>query len=184
MRLAVALFALLTPQILGAASIEKTVYLVDHEGKETSIGNVTLGSPGEATHSAQVILDDTKFSDHFLSMRPFKCISGQEGYQLCHLPYPYTLKNIISSDDLTDLEYKLLFIRRSATDYGINPWFGIYYQMSAKDGELTSLNGTLHEVNLDLLASPPEEGNLRPLPDSEIYEVDLQQHPWPRLVIR
>lgn len=184
MRLTFALLALLAAASVMAQPVAKTVFLIDQQGAETPIATVKMESMTDDAFSAEVVLHEQPFSDHFLSMRPFKCVTSADGNQLCYLPYPYDIKRQISDADLTDLEYQLLFIRRSATDYGINPWFGIYFQLSADNDTLSTITGTLHEVNLDLLASPPDAGNLRPLPDDEIHEADPGQHPWPRLVIR
>lgn len=159
------------------------ILLVDQQGQETRIGQLTLTPTKEHMHEVKVSMDNSKFTDHFLSMRPFKCITG-EAYQLCHLPYPYENKRIVSADELTDLEYDLLFIRRSPTDYGINPWFGVYYKMAWNDQGTIPETGTLHEVNLDLLASPPEAGNFRPIPEYELHEADASQHHWPQIKIR
>ena len=163
---------------------EKTIYLIDQQGQSTAIGHLKLTPSSKGSQNATVSLDETRFTDHFLSMRPFKCITAPTEYQLCYLPYPYEIKRVISAEDLTDLEYKLLFIHRGAKDYGINPWFGVYYQLSASDaGDTFSWEGSLHDIDLDILASPPENGNLRPLVDDEIHKSEAAKHFWPKLVI-
>lgn len=120
------------------------------------------------------------FGDYFLSMRPFKCITNRTD-MLCHLQYPYNIKRKISQSDLTDLEYDLLFIRRKPTDYGINPWNGLYYRLQWQ-GDL--LIGEAHEVDLDLLAVPPDEGVLRPIQEHDLHQIDAEQLWLPRLVAR
>lgn len=176
------LASLLAGATVASAAVEKGIFLVGQSGSETQIGKLLL-TPSDKGHSVSISMDETKFTDHFLSMRPFKCITAEQ-YQLCHLPYPYENHRQISSDALTDLEYELLFIRRSPTDYGINPWFGVYYRLNPLEGAELSYRGTLHETNLDVLAAPPEDGNLRPITADELYEADPQQHHWPTLEIR
>ncbi|WP_298850100.1 hypothetical protein [uncultured Ruegeria sp.] len=86
----------------------------------------------------------------------------------------------MSADDLTDLEYDLLFIHTGATEYGIDMWIGIYYQLQT-DGDRPV--GQLHEMDMGLLAVPPAEGDLRPVTDKDIHEADPDSHWLPQLVI-
>jgi len=120
------------------------------------------------------------FGDYFLSMRPFKCITDRVD-MLCHLPYPYKIERKINQSDVTDLEYDLLFIRRKPTDYGINPWNGLYYRLRWQ-GDL--LVGEAHEVDLDLLAVPPDEGVLRPIQAHDLHSIDAEQLWLPKLVVQ
>ena len=163
--------------------IELDIYLVDTALKETPIGQLSLTPDSTGTFQSKVSMDDSKFTNYFLSMRPFKCITA-DTYQLCHLPYPYENKRRITSEDLVDLEYDLLFIRRSTKDYGINPWFGIYYKLHWNPRTGLPDGGELREVNLDLLASPPADSDFRPIPNDELYEADPQQHQWPYIQFR
>ena len=130
----------------------------------------------------QVLMKEEAFSDYFLSMRPFRCMSDSAD-MLCHLPYPYQLPGEISpgiSDaDLTTLEHHFLFIRRKPTDYGIDPWNGLYYTIEKRgDGFV----GRAHEVDLNILAAPPE-GDALPLTGAEMHEGDRDALWLPALVI-
>ncbi len=107
----------------------------------------------------QVDWNETRFANHFLSMRPFHCLEDVER-MLFHLSYPYRNDRRLLGDDLTDLEYALLFIRKTADEYGIDPWNGVYYRLPW-DGD--GIRGELMEVDMNLLASPPPDGVLRPL---------------------
>ncbi|WP_229130454.1 hypothetical protein, partial [Ancylomarina sp. 16SWW S1-10-2] len=100
---------------------------------------------------------------------------------LCYLNYPYQNNHFISSDDLVDLEYDLLFIRRKSTDYGIDPWHGSYYKMQ---WEGDSIVGEVHEADLDILAAPPEDGSLRPIKESDLTPAELDRFWLPKLVIK
>ncbi|MEL7046252.1 MAG: hypothetical protein AAGL66_14750 [Pseudomonadota bacterium] len=114
------------------------------------------------------------FGDYFLSMRPFRCITHSDK-MLCHLPYPYENRRRLGRDALTDLEYDLLFIARSPTEYGINPWNGRYFHLRW-EGE--AIHGQLHETDLDILAAPPEGDNLRPLADVDMVPMARSDGQW------
>ncbi|MEO1081291.1 MAG: hypothetical protein AAFY29_17150 [Pseudomonadota bacterium] len=114
------------------------------------------------------------FGDYFLSMRPFRCITHSDK-MLCHLPYPYENRRRLGRDALTDLEYDLLFIARSPTEYGIDPWNGRYFHLRW-EGE--TIHGQLHETDLDILAAPPESGNLRPLADVDMVPMERSDGQW------
>ncbi len=126
-----------------------------------------------------VFMNETGFGDYFLSMRPFRCMTDQAN-MLCHLPYPYTLERRIRRNDLTALEHEFLFIRRKPTDYGIDPWNGLYYRIEKKGDEY---HGLAHEVDLNILAAPPDDDSL-PLLEAEMEAGKVDKLWLPRLVIR
>jgi len=134
----------------GAVAQEvRQAFLKDREGQLTNIADITVAQ--DDTYS--VAMNNDAFSEHFLSMRPFKCLDGSDK-TWCHVPYPYEIARDIS-DDLTDLEYDFLFLWKGRTDYGINMWNGIYYRIERTE---TGFHGTLHEMDMDLLSAPPEGG--------------------------
>jgi hypothetical protein len=114
------------------------------------------------------------FGDYFLSMRPFRCIERGET-MLCHLPYPYENRRRLGREALTDLEYDLLFIARSPTEYGIDPWNGRYFRLR---WEGDGIVGDLYETDLGILAAPPEGGNLRPLAEVDMVAMEPGGGPW------
>jgi len=122
----------------------------------------------------RVTLRDGAFGDFFLSMRPFRCITHGDK-MLCHLPYPYENRRVIGRDDLTDLEYDLLFIARSPTEYGIDPWNGRYFRLRW-DGD--RIVGEMYETDLDVLAAPPDAGDFRPLADADMLRVEPSDTQW------
>jgi hypothetical protein len=126
--------------------------------EKIEIGTVAFVVAGP-NRKISVKLNDGLFKGYFLSMRPFKCMEGTTRYY-CHLPYPYEWRGEISPADLADLEYALLFVQKAPSAYGINLWNGIYYKLRQEGSTFT---GTLHEVDMDNLASPPAKGNFRPL---------------------
>ncbi|MEX0338811.1 MAG: hypothetical protein AB3N11_07205 [Arenibacterium sp.] len=151
----------------------RKVFLEEING--TRIEIATLSGTG-ADYS--ISLNDSAFSDHFLSMRPFKCLNGAEK-TWCHVPYPYAIERDVSADFI-DLEYDFLFVWKGRTDYGIDMWNGVYYRISEEDGRYI---GRMHEMNMDMLAVPPEEGNLRPIREVDLEEAEPESHWLPRLVI-
>lgn len=157
-----------------AAADSQSVFLEAQDGSRIRIATLTIADGGDY----QVEMEDTPFSDHFLSMRPFRCLEGPKKHW-CHIPYPYDINRNISAD-LIDLEYDFLFLWKGATEYGINMWNGVYYKLEEHDGHLI---GTLHEMDMDLLSAPPEAGNLRPLEATDLHESDPESHWLPRMVI-
>lgn len=172
-----ACFAALLASPAAAEGLEgaKTIWLVDGQGARIEIGAVRFRG-----RAYQVELKDDAFTDHFLSMRPFKCLEGPDRHW-CHVPYPHAIQRRIGPDDLTDLEYDLLFVWKGASDYGINMWNGVYYRLTMTDrGTLT---GQLHEVDMDVLSLPPQAGDMRPLSADDLHPADPDSHWLPGLVI-
>lgn len=169
------------PLLAGEINLNKTVTLKSSGGETIDIGSIQLTRQPSGGFSYTLDIDHSKFSDHFLSMRPFKCFQGPI-QMLCHLPYPYNKSQLIKNNDLKDLEYDLLFIHRRSTDYGINPWNGIYYQLTMD--KQFNFTGELKEVDLDILASPPEGGITRPITQSDLNEADPDSHSYPVLLIQ
>ena len=158
-----------------AAAADRGVFLVDNSGEETRVATVTFSDDSYA-----VSWDEGRFGDYFLSMRPFRCLEGPEKLW-CRVPYPYSIHRTIPDGDLTDLEYDLMFVWKKANDYGINMWNGVYYQLD-QNGDL--LEGKMHEIDMNVLAAPPEDGNLRPIRPQDTTEADPASHWLPRLVIK
>lgn len=156
-----------------------SITLHSSQGEAVTIGQVAFQTTGDGT-AFTLTLDEALFEDHFLSMRPFKCLPGPTE-MLCHLPYPYALTRVVTADDLSALEYELLFIRKQTSEYGIDPWNGRYYVLRLADG---GLEGLLHEVDLNVLAAPPEAGNLRPIERNSLHEATGDTHWMPRMTIR
>ena len=152
----------------------QTVFLEAGDGQRIEVA--TLDVAGDGTYT--VNMSETSFTDHFLSMRPFKCLEGPVK-NWCHVPYPYEIRRDLS-DDITDLEYDFLFVWKGATDYGINMWNGVYYRIEA-DG--AGMKGILHEMDMDVLSAPPAPGELRPLAPKDIHESDADSHWLPRLIV-
>jgi len=157
---------------------EKDIYLLEQSGERQSLGKINFVPDGQKSRYT-LIWNDEKFVDHFLSMRPFKCLEGSEKYW-CQVPYPYVNQHHVQSGDLTDLEYDLLFLWKGATDYGINMWNGVYYRLEISGEQIV---GTLFEMDMDVLSAPPSQGEMRPVGPDDLHEADAASHWLPRLVI-
>lgn len=156
----------------------KEVKLIEADGATHVVADITFDDAG-GTGTYNITWRDAPFGDHFLSMRPFKCLEG-ESKHWCRVPYPYDIERQVSASDLTDLEYDLLFVWKGANEYGINMWNGVYYRLNTEDGRLV---GALNEMDMGRLASPPEDGNLRPIRDADLTPGEPESHWLPRLVI-
>ena len=157
---------------------EKTVYAEPVDGERVAIGTVTFTPDGDRL-AYKFDLDETALTEHFLSMRPFKCLDF-DSQTVCHLPYPYDLTGSVQPPDWLDLEYRLMFLYKDAGEYGINFANGYYFRFE-QDGD--RLIGTRFETDMDQLASPPPDGMLYPLEETELYESEGESHRLQRLVI-
>lgn len=157
---------------------EKGVYLLAEDGARIEIGRIAF-SPEAAGARYELHLKADAFADHFLSMRPFKCLEGADKHW-CQVPYPYAIARQVRADDLTDLEYDLLFLWKGAGEYGINMWNGVYYRLAVEDGRI---RGALHEMDMDILSAPPDAGDMRPIRPGDLHAADAAGHWLPELVI-
>ncbi len=150
--------------------------LEDDQGQRQALGEVRIRK-AERGFSYRIAWDDARFENHFLSMRPFKCLPHPRR-MICRLPYPYNLPRLISETDLTDLEYDLLFLHKAPGEYGINAWNGLYFKLTREEGKLV---GELHETDLNVLQAPPEAGVQYPIDPQQIYPAS--EALWPRRIL-
>ena len=160
----------------GAAGSERTVLLHPAEGDPIAVARLVAGPGG----GFALEWDESRFSGHFLSMRPFRCLEGPDKLW-CRAPYPYDNPRRIADGVLTDLEYDLIFVWKPAGAYGIDMWNGVYYVLEEKNGRI---EGRLHEIDLDLLASPPESPGERLIGAADLEPGEPEDHWLPRLTIQ
>lgn len=157
-----------------------SITLLGNDDEKITAGTLSTEKVEGGGTNYKIKWDAEKFDEHFLSMRPFKCIPG--GKKLwCHTPYPYEIKRQISEDDVTDLEYDLVFVWKPEGEYGINLWNGVYYQLEATD---FGWKGTMQEYDLNILGIPPEKGELRPIKAKDLHEASTEDHFLPFIEIR
>ena len=65
--------------------LNRTVTLLPSDGEPLNIASIELTRQKGDVYSYKLEIDDSKFSNHFLSMRPFKCFEGPK-QMLCYLP--------------------------------------------------------------------------------------------------
>lgn len=167
---------------VAAAGFPETagIYLIDSQQQETKIGDVSFTATASELTAVKVTMGTDSFTDHFLSMRPFRCIEGDTEW-FCYLEYPYDLRMLVSEEDFSDLEYQLLFIRKTPSEFGIDAWNGLYYQLQLEaDGTMT---GQLLEGDLNSLQSPPAEKYAKPIDLNEFIEADNSRRLFPTLRI-
>ena len=156
------------------------IYLIDQNDAELRIGTVVFSGQEGGAYGVDVDIDSAGFEDQFLSMRPFRCLTGSSEW-FCYLPYPYDLKKTITTDDFTELEYQLLFIWKSPKSFGIDAWNGVYYKLSHNaDG---TLSGHLLQGDLNVLANPPEPYS-RPIDLMEFIDEGAKNRLYPSIIIR
>ena len=169
---------LIFPALANPLSGDKIISLVTMDGTAKAVGKVYF-SPNGSSSSYKITWDDAPFTNHFLSMRPFRCLKGPDK-NWCYVPYPYENKHKVTAEDLTDLEYDLLFLWKKSNDYGINMWNGVYYKLEI-DGD--RIIGRLHEMDMDVLSAPPPAGELRPVQNKHIHKSEPESHWLPVVVI-
>lgn len=155
---------------------ERRIYLVDKSGERIDIGALTITDKGTG-YSLHV--DHSGFSDYFLSMKEMKCLEGPELY--CHIPYPYEHPASLSSNDLSWLSHDLLFMFKSPKEFGANFWNGIFYNLEVVDGVI---KGRAQAVDLNHLASPPDDLTVPPYGQYDRDELDLNARWLPFIEIR
>lgn len=157
-----------------------SITLIGNSNEAFNIGMLTTEEAVGGITAYKIKWKTDKFEEHFLSMRPFKCIPGGEKLW-CHTPYPYDIKRQISEKDITDLEYDLIFVWKPEGEYGINLWNGVYYQL---ESTAFGWKGTMQEYDLNILGIPPEKGELRPINAKDLHEASIEDHLLPFIEVR
>lgn len=162
-----------------AASFEgmKTVYLEDNKAQRQAIATLSF-EPQERGYGYRLSFIEKEFGDYFLSMRPFRCHDA--GRLVCRQPYPYKMERVISKEDLRALEYDLMFISRSANEYGIDPYNGRYYRLKMTPKGFV---GTIYGLDMNHIASPPEKGVVFPITLDVLDEMEAESVQFPKLII-
>lgn len=153
---------------------EKTLIARFQDHSQVRLGQVVFGSAAKASVGVraqvgfQVRLNTAVMTDHFLSMREFKCLPGASEIT-CVVPYPYAHPGTVGPGHLAWLEHNLLFLFKRPADFGAKLWNGIIFKFSETD---TALVGRPQAVDLNAISAPPER------PDEPPYaEVDRTDFP-------
>lgn len=163
----------------GLSEGSRQIYLLQKDGTEQSIGELVFSATPAGAFSYKMTLDHHLFKDYFLSMKEMKCLEGPELW--CFIPYPYEQPRTVTADDLRWLEHDLLFMFKKPEAFGANFWNGIYYKMELTD---EGIRGTAKALDLNLLASPPDDLSQPPVGEYDIDTADLEKHWLPFIEIR
>ena len=158
--MAASLFAL-TPIASQAAwelSGTKSIFAVTAEGTRVRLGSVEFVPAPDGATRFEVKMEAAPFSDHFLSMREFKCLQASAELT-CHVPYPYPNPKTVTRANLAWLEHSLLFFYKRPTDFGAKLWNGIYFEFKETE---TGLVGTPQAIDLNAIAAPPTDASQPP----------------------
>jgi hypothetical protein len=130
--------------------------------------------------SIKLTMDHARFTDHFLSMKEFKCLESAEEV-LCHVPYPYKNPAVVSDADYAWLEHQLLFLFKQPRDFGAKLWNGLYFRLERDEAGLV---GIPQAVDLNLISAPPDDLNTPPYGKALRDDVAPGSHWIARLLIR
>jgi hypothetical protein len=157
---------------------EKQVLLLGNKGESIVIGSIKFMPEVEGARY-ELHMDHSKFKDFFLSMKEMKCLEGPELW--CHLSYPYEQPHTVTEGDMSWLSHDLLFMFKKKKDFGANFWNGIYYNLRIEDG---IIRGDAQAVDLNLLASPPDDLAVPPVGEAERDDLDPSKRWLPVIEIR
>jgi hypothetical protein len=113
----------------------KRVKLHAKDGTSVEIGQVVLTPRADGRVGFVWKADTSRFTDHFLSMREFKCLPGQ-GEIMCLVPYPYPQPGTIAANDLAWLEHSLLFMFKKQSEFGAQLWNGVIFKLAVSGNGL------------------------------------------------
>ena len=136
----------------------RSITLDTSTGRQINIGNVTFERLQSGAYSFKVTLNHAAFSDHFLSMKEFKCV-GAGPELMCHVPYPYESGTTVTESDFAWLEHSLLFMFKRPSDFGAKLWNGVYFQLERTPNGLT---GKPQAVDLNQISAPPGNTEVPP----------------------
>ena len=116
------------------------------------LGTVRFEPQADGSTRFTLALEAARFTDHFLSMKEFKCFGGA-GELMCHVPYPYAQPGSVRPDDLAWLEHALLFLYKRPGEFGAKLWNGLYFKLTR---DAAGLVGTPQAIDLNRISAPPD----------------------------
>lgn len=168
--LAVAVALLAGPGGSAAAfefSGDHRVVALTGDGLRTVVADLNLSPQGDGSATFTLRWRTERMTDHFLSMREFKCLPG--GTEIsCQVPYPYPHPRVVAAGRLTWLEHELLFLHKSPAEFGARLWNGLYFQLRE---EGPALVGTPMAVDLNEISAPPADASRPPYGPAQRHAV-------------
>ena len=159
-------------------SQDRTVKLLDAKGVPVDAASLQFSPTASGEYRFELTMHYEDFSDYFLSMKEMKCLEGRELW--CHIPYPHNTPTTVSSNDLRWLEHALIFMFKDKKSFGANFWNGVYYKLEWANGMLA---GEAQHLDLNMLASPPEDSDAPPVGEYDIEPMDAEKRWLTRVVI-
>jgi hypothetical protein len=160
----------------------KTISAVTRDQQRIPIGTVDFKPAANGATAFTVTMDHSRFTDHFLSMKEFKCMEGANEV-MCHVPYPYKNPSTVNGNDFAWLEHQLLFLFKQPRDFGAKLWNGLYFRLQP-DADGLGLVGLPQAVDLNLISAPPDDLRTPPYNASLRDDVPAGSHWIERLLIR
>ncbi len=158
----------------------KTISALTRDQQIIPIGTVEFKPLANGSSGFTLTMDHTRFTDHFLSMKEFKCLESTEEV-VCHVPYPYKNPAVVSEQNYAWLEHHLLFLFKQPRDFGAKLWNGSYYRFERDE---LGLVGIPQAVDLNLISAPPEDLNTPPYGAALRDDIAVGSHWISRLLIR
>jgi hypothetical protein len=131
----------------------KTVSAQTRDQQILPLGQVEFTPQANGSTAIKLTMDYERFTDHFLSMKEFKCLESADEV-LCHVPYPYKNPGTVRDTDYAWLEHQLLFLFKQPRDFGAKLWNGLYYRLERDEAGLVGLP---QAVDLNLISAPPAD---------------------------
>jgi hypothetical protein len=171
---------LASPALAWELSGTKHISAVTRDQQMIALGTLELTPQGNGRSAITLTMDHSRFKDHFLSMKEFKCLESVDEV-LCHVPYPYKNPATVGTQDYAWLEHNLLFLFKQPRDFGAKLWNGLYYRLERDNDGLV---GYPQAVDLNLISAPPDDLLTPPYNASQRDDVAPGSHWIERLVIR
>lgn len=150
----------------------KTITANTRDNQRIAIGTVRFEPQGADAASFVLTLNPARFTDHFLSMKEFRCLDGQ-GEVVCHVPYPYAQPRTVTAGDMAWLEHSLLFLYKAPKDFGAKLWNGLYFRLERTE---KGWRGIPQAIDLNHISAPPANPGLPPYRDEQRDDVAQGAH--------
>lgn len=157
----------------------KTLLAVMGDGTRTPIGTVAFTPAAGRATAFKISWRHEAFTDHFLSMREFKCLPGGPEIS-CQVPYPYAQPGTVAPGQHAWLEHSLLFLHKSPAEFGAKLWNGLYFVLREQGNALV---GEPQAVDLNEIGAPPARPELPPFSPAKRHEVPAGSRWLRQLVI-
>jgi hypothetical protein len=144
------------------------VSLEARDGSRTPIAALEVAPAKNGVMQFTLTLDPAHLTDFFLSMREFKCLTGEAQVQ-CYVRYPYPNPATISEQDLRWLEHALLFLYKDPSEFGAKLGNGLYYPLHLTE---RGLEGQASSIDLNAISAPPDDPGIPPYGPAERVEIE------------